>query len=205
MSCFIMREDSIAALSEFTADLLNFGFTRYGFSAPEELAKALSDCRDFYHFFDSQKIYKRLYALNVAAYNGRYGRYERAANGESSDLDSEQAPEIKTSDYCIHDINGGHKLAPWHFRIVKLLACYNYQIAEDVTAKHPLTTALKGLEHQLNSFIVIKSPEWEAAPSWGKLYEAIEQTTENDTKKEDKAQVLQGAPEPEEDVEEAEP
>lgn len=173
MSCFVMREDSIAALSEFTAGLLNFGVDHYGFDAPRELAYALAGCRDPYCFFDPQKIYKVLYDLNVAAYEGRYGR---DIDGEGNELDGEQAPKIKTSDYCIHDISGGHKLAPWHFRLAKLLHCYTHQVSEDATLKHPLTLALKDLEHRLDSFIVTKSPEYEQAPSWGRLYPTNEES-----------------------------
>lgn len=168
MSCFIMQAEGIAALSEFTADLLNNGFDHYGFDAPNELSWALSGCRDPYCFFDPKKIYQALYALNVAAYTGHY---ERDFDGAGQKLDGQQAPDIKTSDYIIHNgISGRHELASWHYRIVKLLQCYNYQVAEDATMNHPLADALKKLEQALTSFIVVKSPEYEAAPGWGRFY-----------------------------------
>lgn len=175
MSCFIMQAEGLAALAEFTADLLNYGFNHYGFEAPDELSKALPGCRDPYCFFDPQKIYERLYALNVAAYTGRY---RRETNGEGRRLDGEQAPQIETGNYCIQDTSGGHKLAPWHFRLAKLLHCYNYQVAEDATINHPLTVALKKLERNLNSFIVTKSPEYDEAPGWGHFYHEEKQEEE---------------------------
>lgn len=194
MSCFVMEPESIAALSEFAADLLNHGFDHYGFDPPDELAKALPGCRDPYCFFVPQKIYERLYALNVAAYTGRY---KREIDGEGQRLDDEQAPDIKTGDYIIHSgIMGRHDLAPWHFRLVKLLQCYNYQVAEDVTINHPLAIALRKLEQTLNSFIVTKSPEYNAAPGWGRFNYNYEEKREEE----------KGAEEPQEDTgEEMEP
>lgn len=96
---------------------------------------------------------------NTAAHIGNYG----------PDAGAEHVPQVKTGDYQIHQINYQHELAPWHFRLAKLLHCYNYQIAEDATIKHPLTAGMRELEHRLNSFIVVKSPEYEAAPNWGRF------------------------------------
>lgn len=168
MSCFVMSPESIAAISEFTADLLNAGFNGYGFEAPRELEYALAGCRNPYCFFDPQKIYKELYALNVAAYEGRYAR---EISGEGRELGNDQVPGVNTVKCRIHQGSGFSRQAEaWHYRMAKLLKCYNYQVAEDATIKNPLAISLRNLERNLNEFIVSHSPQYKQAPPWGQLY-----------------------------------
>ena len=48
MSCFIMSDQAHAATANTLEYILNSGFNRFGFDAPDSLYKALSDCRDRY-------------------------------------------------------------------------------------------------------------------------------------------------------------
>ena len=57
MSCFMMDERAISVLSNTLESVMNSGFNRFGFEAPESLHKALSDCRDHYGFYLSEKIF----------------------------------------------------------------------------------------------------------------------------------------------------
>lgn len=72
MSCFIMSDQAHAATANTLEYILNSGFNRFGFDAPDILCKALSDCRDRYGFYCSGLIFRRLYDLNSRAYAGRY-------------------------------------------------------------------------------------------------------------------------------------
>ncbi len=72
MSCFIMSDQAHAATANALEYILNSGFNRFGFDAPDSLYKALSDCRDRYGFYCSGLIFRRLYNLNSRAYAGRY-------------------------------------------------------------------------------------------------------------------------------------
>lgn len=51
MSCFIMSDQAHAATANALEYILNSGFNRFGFDAPDSLYKALSDCRDRYGFY----------------------------------------------------------------------------------------------------------------------------------------------------------
>ena len=44
MSCFIMSEHSQSSLADTLEYVLNSGFDRFGFEAPDSLHKALADC-----------------------------------------------------------------------------------------------------------------------------------------------------------------
>ena len=72
MSCFIMSDQAHATTANTLEYILNSGFNRFGFDAPDSLYKALSDCRDRYGFYCSGLIFRRLYDLNSRAYAGRY-------------------------------------------------------------------------------------------------------------------------------------
>lgn len=72
MSCFIMSDQAHAATANALEYILNSGFNRFGFDAPDSLYKALNDCRDRYGFYCSGLIFRRLYDLNSRAYAGRY-------------------------------------------------------------------------------------------------------------------------------------
>ena len=86
MSCFIMSDQAHAATANALEYILNSGFNRFGFDAPDSLYKALSDCRDRYGFYCSGLIFRRLYDLNSRAYAGRYKtrRWYRSGSARTS-------------------------------------------------------------------------------------------------------------------------
>lgn len=163
MSCFVMSAQSHAALANTLEHILNFGFNRFGFEAPESLHKALSDCRDRYGFYDSGAIFRRLYALNNTAYDGRYKSNAHPANAE--------IPEMPIVPQLVEQRqyeNYHENLRPWHYKFCKLLDCLIYQCSEDSTRNDPLQRALIDFSIIYKSFLVENTAEYHSAP-WGVL------------------------------------
>lgn len=163
MSCFVMSNEPLAALANAVETRLNCDYNYWGFSAPDSLYTALADCKTSCTYF-AEDIYRRLYAVNVRAYNGRYADHEEP--------EDEEAPTIDGSKYIIHHPpeyrEHGFAVRPWHYQLAKLLDCWLYQTAEDATYKDPLRLAMKEFRDDLYSFIVGNSPDYTAAP-WGEL------------------------------------
>lgn len=71
MSCFVMKPQSIANLAVYIADILNrMDFTTF----PGNGLYQFADCTfpDDNNFFDEEKIYRKMYRMNVEAYLERY-------------------------------------------------------------------------------------------------------------------------------------
>lgn len=161
MSCFIMSPESHASLANTLGNILNSGFNRFGFEAPESLHKALSDCRDHhYYIYVSRLIFQRLYLLNYAAYTGRY-------TDTAADIlpDMPRVPAI-TEPRQYADCQ--ETLLPWHYKFCKLLDCLIYQCSEDSTQNDPLLHALVDFSIIYKSFLVGNTAEYHSAP-WGVL------------------------------------
>lgn len=163
MSCFVMSAQSHAALANTLEYILNSGFNRFGFEAPESLHKALSDCRDRYGFYDSGAIFRRLYALNNAAYDERYKSDAHQANAEIPEM-----PIVPQLVEQRHYENYHENLRPWHYKFCKLLDCLIYQCSEDSTQNDPLLHALIDFSIIYKSFLVGNTEEYHSAP-WGVL------------------------------------
>lgn len=163
MSCFVMNSESLAALANAVETRLNCDYNYWGFDAPSSLYDALADCKMSCTYF-AEDIYRKLYTVNVRAYNGRYANHEEP--------EDEEAPTIDGSKYVIHHPpeyrEHGFAVRPWHFQLAKLLDCWLYQTAEDATFKDPLRLAMKEFRDNLYGFIVGNSPEYVDAP-WGGL------------------------------------
>lgn len=163
MSCMIMGYEPLAALANAVETRLNVGYSYWGFEAPDSLYRELADCKRSCTYF-SEQIYKRLYALNVRAYNGRYANHEEPAD--------EEAPAIDVNRYTVHHgpeyREHGFAVRPWHYQLAKLLDCWLYQTAEDATYKDPLRLAMVEFRDNLYSFIVTNRPEY-VTSSWGDL------------------------------------
>lgn len=157
MSSFILSTQTHATLSNSLAYILNSGFNRFGFEAPESLHKALRDCRDRYGDYCAERIYTRLYNLNLSAYAGRYA----TATDPVPDMPS--VPQlIQPREYAdFHEV-----LLPWHYRFCKMLDCLIYQASEDATRNDPLYLALVDFSRIYKSFLVVNTAEYNAAP-WG--------------------------------------
>ena len=158
MSCFVMDARATAALALTVEEVLNMGFNYFGFDAPPALFEALEDCKDPAGFYQAKPIFARLYALNIRAYAGRY--HEEAdttpPDVDFTGLKISQPPEANT-------------VKPWHYRWLKLVDCYIYQVEEDATARDPLALAMQDLSRVLSRFIATNSDEYAAAP-WGSLW-----------------------------------
>lgn len=169
MSCFIMNPEPLAAIANAVETRLNVGFDYWGFEAPDSLFHELSDCKSARTYY-AEDIYRKLYALNVRAYNGRYSGHEEP--------EDEMAPTIDGSKYTVHhgpeyqsrgEGNGTtFAVLPWHYQLAQLLDCWLYQTAEDATYKDPLRLAMAEFRDNLYGFIVTNSPEY-VDTRWGEL------------------------------------
>lgn len=159
MSCFVMSECSQSSLADTLEYVLNSGFNRFGFNAPDSLYKALADCRDRYGYYNSGAIYNRLYAMNNAAYNDRY----KVAPGPDADFipNKPAVPAlVEPRQYVDHH----EKLLPWHYKFCKMLDCLIYQCSEDATRNSPLLLALIDFSRIYKSFLVVNTEEYNSAP-----------------------------------------
>lgn len=163
MSCFVMNNEPLAALANAVETRLNCDYNYWGFEAPASLYNALADCKTSCTYF-AEDIYRRLYAVNVRAYNGRYADHEEPEDEEAQTIDGSKYIIHHPPEYREH----GFAVRPWHYQLAKLLDCWLYQTAEDATYKDPLRLAMKEFRDNLYSFIVGNSPEYVDAP-WGEL------------------------------------
>lgn len=157
MSSFIMFDRSHAAIADTLWRILNSGFNRFGFDAPDSLHNALKDCRDRYGYYSCEQIYNRIYQLNARATGARYG------------VDASPVPDMPAFPSLVEPrqcINYHEKLLPWHYTFCKLLDCLIYQCSEDATRNDPLLLALIDFSRVYKSFLVVNTEEYSAAP-WG--------------------------------------
>ena len=170
MSCFVMNPEPLAVLASAIEARLDCDYGYWGFEAPDSLYHELDGCRRAF-LYSAEEIYRRLYAVNVRAYNGRYAAHEEP--------EDEEAPDIDVSKYIIHRgpkyREHGFAVQPWHYQLAKLLDCWLYQTLEDATHKDPLRLAVKDYRDLLYSFIVANSPQY-ADTLWGALLPLAEQT-----------------------------
>lgn len=163
MSCLIMNPEPLAAIANAVETRLNCSFDFWGFEAPESLYRELADCKMSCTYF-AEPIYRRLYALNVRAYNGRYSSHEEPAD--------EEAPDVEISCYVVHRgpeyREHGFAVRPWHYQLSQLLDFWLYQTSEDATRSDPLRLAMEEFRDGLYSFIVHNSPEYYNG-RWGEL------------------------------------
>ena len=163
MSCLIMKSEALAALANAVEARLSCKYSYWGFEAPDSLYHELSDCRST-HSYCVESIYRKLYALNVRAYNGRYKDHEEPAD--------EDAPVIDGSGYIVHHgpeyREHGFAVRPWHYQLAALLDFWLYQTLEDATRNDPLRLAMQDFRDRLYGFIVQNSPPYTAVRQ-GKL------------------------------------
>lgn len=158
MSCLMMNEKALAAIALATENLLNMGYNAWGFEAPESLFEALRDCENERGFFDAKLVYSRLYILNSRAYAGRY-----------NEPVSLMIPEVNFSSVRLWErpeYNEYYTIKDWHYKLLKLLDCFNYQTSEQATSRDPLKKAMEEFARVLSCFIARNSAAYEAA-SWG--------------------------------------
>lgn len=170
MSCLIMNLEPLAALANAVEARLSCDYSYWGFEAPDSLYHELSDCQiaHSYHSYCVESIYRKLYALNVRAYNGRYKDHEEPVD--------EDAPVIDGSGYIVHHgpeyREHGFAVRPWHYQLAALLDFWLYQTLEDAIRNDPLRLAMRDFRDCLYGFIVRNSPPYTAVrqgelPSYG--------------------------------------
>lgn len=163
MSCMIMSKEPLAALANATEMLLNCGYDFFGFDAPDSLLAAAQDCRSM-GFFSAGALYRKMYALNVNAYNGRYANHEQPADDEAPDIDLSRYVIHHPPEYADHH----HAVQPWHYQLAKLLDFWIYQVSEDATRRDDFVVAMREFRDHLFQFIVQRSSEYDAH-EWGRL------------------------------------
>lgn len=155
MSCFVMNPEPLAAIANAVETRLNCNYNYWGFEAPASLYDALRDCKTSRTYF-AEEIYKKLYAVNVRAYNGRYEGHAEPGG--------EEAPTIDMSKYILHHppeyCKNSFAVCLWHYQLAKLLDCWLYQTSEDATRADPLRLAMGEFRDSLYSFIVMHSPQY---------------------------------------------
>lgn len=159
MSCFIMHPKALATLADTMQIILYGGYSSVGFDPPKSLHNALPDCRDRYGYYFSEKIFRRLYNLNAAAYAGRY----RTTQEEAPDM-----PEVSRLAQLRDYAEGHDVLKPWHYQFAKLLDCLIYQCYEDATENDPLFLALLDLSKVFNAYLVCNNDLYYAS-KWGEI------------------------------------
>lgn len=163
MSCMIMSKEPLAALANATEALLNCGYDYFGFDSPDSLLAAARDCRNM-GFFSADSLYQKMYALNVAAYNGRYADHEQPMDDEAPDVDLSKYMVHRPPEYADHH----HAVRLWHYRLAKLLDFWIYQVSEDATRNDAFVAAMREFQDCLFRFIVRRSSEYDAH-EWGRL------------------------------------
>lgn len=157
MSCWILRENSVSAVANLVADVMNLGhngtglYNQYSF----ELSEAFKDCRKSDGWVSPEKVYEKLYMLNYAAYNGRYPKsQEKVDIPEFPNYYLWSKPEYK---------NGNYILEQRHFQMYKTLQCFIYQCNEDANNGSKTLEALQKLQSELCGFLVTENDMYKKA------------------------------------------
>lgn len=160
MSCMMLSARIHATVAETVAAIMNMGYNYFGFESPVSLFQALEDCADDFNYYDSSKIYHRLYILNNRAYNGRYKSNIIPLVPDMPTVSKLYEPRCGENH---HDV-----IKPWHYKFAKLLDCLIYQLEEDATKKDPLVIALIEFNHNYRAFLVTNNDEYSRAP-WANI------------------------------------
>lgn len=161
-----MNLEPLAALANAVEAQLNCDYNFWGFEAPASLYDALRDCKVSCAYF-TEKIHKKLYAVNIRAYNRRYNSHKEPADEEALDIDMRKyiihhPPEYKEHNFAVR---------PWHFQLAKLLDFWLYQTAEDATHNDPLRLAMVEFRDNLYTFIIRNNPEY-TNTQWSELFQS---------------------------------
>lgn len=163
MSCVIMKLEPLAALANAVEARLNCNYNYWGFDVSYDLACALHDCL-IVGYYSEKKIFDRLYALNVRAYNSYYKNHEVPAD--------ESAPPFDVSRYVIHHgptyRDHGFAVCPWHLQLARVLDFWLYHTSHSSVCNDPLRVAMKEFQFNLYAFIVQNDAQYRSG-RWGDL------------------------------------
>lgn len=157
MSC-MMNPEQLAAIANATETLLNCGYEYFGFSPTAKIYDAFSDCRTG-GSYDAEGIYRKLYAVNAAAYNNRYNGREMPVGDEAPTIDGACYKVHQRPEYAEHH----YAVRPWHFRLAKLLDFWLYQTDEDTLSNDHTRAAMLDFQKLLFEFIVRCSDKYDRA------------------------------------------
>lgn len=177
MSCMIQKKENtffLATLIQMLMDMPN-AYSYFGFTAPQSVFSAFEDCRaeksSYGHFKD--KIYHKLRKLNLECYEDRYEHNADALASmpttskdfmaeeviEQICVDSEHPAPVKSGE------NNNLKIEDRHFRWLKILEFYMYQI-DEAPFNGQLYDALEDLHRTMMDFIVHNTPSY-INEAWG--------------------------------------
>lgn len=159
MSCFLMNNETISQIADFTASVMNNGFDYFGFSGNDFLRIALRDCKRA-GFYNEKEIYNLLYIENIKAVNGRYKDHSVSDFPEYKKL----PPVYWPQEWNCEQQRANIKL--WHFELLKKIDCYLYQCDEDVTAGSVLLSGMKELRSSLSDYVLFNNEFYKSA-AWG--------------------------------------
>ena len=162
MSCMMSSPKLLSSLARTVEYIGNGRYDTTGMELPGSLSYALSDCRDMYGDYDGDKVYTKLYAMNAAAYNGRYSHHH-------TDEEAPDRPEGKRLVPLCVDYSDGHFIVePIHYDFARCLDFYVYQCEEDATMFSELLCGMRDLSRLVNSFIVKNSDSYSGG-KWGEV------------------------------------
>lgn len=138
MSCFIVDKENIQMQSEFITSLLNceIGFNAaYRITVDEKFCQAFKDCKTG-ALYDAHKIYRKLYIMNLRAWNARYNE------------NIKQFERYEKTDFS-GDI----------LQLYMHMQCYLYQCAEYPVCNSELYEAMERLSNKVAHSIASKAAE----------------------------------------------
>ena len=142
MSSYMVYDKSISQIADLVASVLNGGYNSTALSANEELHKSFNDCR-VAGFINRKKVFDKLFALNLAAVNGRY-KEDEELTGKYTDESLWTKPTYNYHFICVAN----------HFQMLKTLQCFIYQCEEDINHDSLIIQGLKGLEATIKDLLI---------------------------------------------------
>ena len=169
----IAGPELVAVLAENICRLGNLGWQHVGMDLPYTLGEELTDCRQNGRRngrLNEKLVYEKLYRFNVQAFEGRYE--EEHVMDEIPPMPDMAKFSIPLAEYTMDTVwNYGVRrqiLKPAHYRFVKALDFYLYQVSEDATDGTELYKGLEDLRAALCRFITANQPEYNLFP-WGEV------------------------------------
>lgn len=151
MSCMLTSPTTICRIATFLQKLLE-NDSYFGFCPPSSLYDALSDCRWIYGQYPSNKIYQKLTALNLDAYQHRYPQ-EQPFVYPAFDAAQTITRPAKIAQYT-------YVVQPWHFQMLKHIDFYLYQCCENNACHTAFYAALEETKQILATFILTHLPQY---------------------------------------------
>lgn len=155
MSCCVLSTTHIAILARGIEKIINApGLNDF---KSENLSKVFEDCRTE-GWADEEKIYKKLYELNLKAYESRYKEIgDNYIPKPFNYPDILPFPEVSKTTFHVYEVT------PAHYQFLKLLRSYNYQINEYGLEENKVRKELEKVVQKIKNFIIDNSEEYNKA------------------------------------------